>query len=979
MANKAREEWEKLKSGGKSSYTGGVTPSGNAARDRWNSLKTTMSRPSSALEKPVVDREEGDANGYMTEWQRKQELKRLKREYSFYEPANMQGVEDNRSWEERYAENEKRNEISHRIKMLESQLRTNDAEDYYKSVLERMGKLDEETVGYLDQLNAGMPKETGPEMQGVADNRSWEERYAEEQVWESGILSQLSEKGYSQEQIAQMRKDRTRQVNRENYEAEVAQSVKEAQENGFLASVKSIPQNLTGGLGTISLAAQNVHRRLTGDDTPVDYYTPEMVGQAKAQAARQTVSKRLESNTELSTALTGNVAAFLYNTGMSMADSAAVAGMAALGVPSAAGTALLGGSAATQAAREAKERGVSDEDALWTGLAAGAAEMIFEKVSLDRLLSTSPTEGVLRERLLQTAKNIGKQSLTEGSEELFTSVANTIADAVINGEQSAYKQSIYNYMMQGMEYGEAVQAATKDWASSLAQDFLGGAISGGTMGGVATEVGNAFANMDANAFVREQYGNDPQVLVDRALEADANNKTAQIASKRLKDGKKLDSGTLRSLVMQTARAKITADGAEATPEAVLSAAVDQMVEDAKARKNASASSEETAPSRTDFTEEEARYIVEEGAKEFGNAASSVVNSYMRGQDPQMYMAQAKLAFNYGKTMSEEKGLPYALKSPSLKSMDETQIRSLFNAGRMQAKSIPVSAVKGTGKAVLGDGLDYSLLSPVQKTQVDALSAFAKASGYTIELFESKADAEGNYTAEQGSFNTKTGVIRIDINAGRDKVDDLTNYAMVRVASHEITHSFKKNAPQQYVALRDYVTGVLADKGRFEDLVDTKMRDLGVDRETAVDEVVADGCEMMLRDTHFAEKLARKNRTLFEKIRDAIRKFVKKIRDAFEGVEIAHEEALLLKDAENLQKLWDEALARSVENVAAAKHLNAGTQSGKLDAVKTSLREDLRNGKARKEDRESFLRRATGEGLRIFEGENAAYGYRPVRW
>lgn len=844
--------------------------------------------------------------------QMQKELEQLRTAYAAYDKPEMQGIADNRSWEEIYAENEERNKVGHRIKMLENQMQVDKSEAYYQEVLKRLSKLDEDTVSYVDQLNAGMPDE-GLQMQGVADNRSWEDRYAERQNWENELMRKLSDKGYSRTEIAQMRKDRERQVNRENYEAEIAESQQEATDNGFLASVKSIPQNLSGGLGTISLVAQNAHKKLTGDDTPVDYYTPEMIGQAKAQAARQTVTKRLEDNDR-------NVAAFLYNTGMSMADSAAVAGMAALGVPPAAGTALLGGSAAIQAARDAKERGVSDEQALWTGLAAGAAEMIFEKISLDRLLATSPTEGVLRQRFLQTAKNIGKQSFTEGSEELFTSVANSIADAVINGEKSYYNQSIYNYMMQGMEYGEAVQAATRDWAASLAQDFLAGAISGGVMGGVATEAGNAFANMDANAFVREQYGSDPQVLVDRALEIDPKSKTAQIADKRLKDGKKLDSATMRSLVMQTARAKVTAEGAEANPSAVLSAAVEQMVEDANARKKASAPVTESDSPKTDFTEEEARYIVEEGAKGFGNAASSVVNSYMRSQDPQLYMAQAKLAFNYGKTMSEEKGLPYALNSPALKSLDETQIRSLFNAGRMQAKSIPVSAVKGTGKAVLGDGLDYSLLSPVQQKQYNALAAFAKATGYTIEFFESKVGEDGKYTAEQGSFNTKTGVIRIDINAGRDKVTDLTNYAMVRVASHEITHSFKKNAPQQYVALRDYVTGVLADKGRFEDLVDKKMRDLGIDHETAVDEVVADGCEMLLRDTRFAEKLAKENRTLFEKIRDAIRKFVKKLRDAFEGVEIAHEEALLLKDAENLQKLWDEALAKSVENVAAAEEV-----------------------------------------------------------
>lgn len=95
---------------------------------------------------------------------------------------------------------------------------------------------------------------------------------------------------------------------------------------------------------------------------------------------------------------------------------------------------------------------------------------------------------------------------------------------------------------------------------------------------------------------------------------------------------------------------------------------------------------------------------------------------------------------------------------------------------------------------------------------------------------------------------------------------------------------------------------------------------------------------------------------------------------------AHEEARQLLDHfDEIQKLWDEALAKSVENVAAAEILNGKRQSGKLDAVKNSLREDLENGKERKEDRESFLRRAVAEGYQVIEGKSAVYGYRSVRW
>lgn len=583
---------------------------------------------------------------------------------------------------------------------------------------------------------------------------------------------------------------------------------------------------------------------------------------------------------------------------------------------------------------------------------------------------------------------VADDAIKKLSGKLSSSVAGrTVLNALGEGSEEMI-ESIVDPLLQKIYDSEA--GYNSDTLSDVLYSGLLGALFGGALGSIG-EVSDAYS-------AKEIYSGSEQELVDEALALNENNRTAKNANKRLSQGKSLSGTTLNNLVQQNEAAilrngeQVEAEETEAdkvrkliatltgdgvTEDAIASAAeqfwgytVSEEELEARRKREAEAKLRErtATPVVSDYSEEEAQYLVQEGAKEFGNASSSVVNSYMRGQDPQLYMAQARLAFDYGKTMSEEKGLSYALKSPALKSLDETQIRSLFNAGRMQAKSIPVSAVKGTGKAVLADGIDYSTLSSSQKAQVNALSAFAKASGYTIELFESKAGADGRYTAEQGSFNTKTGVIRIDINAGRNKVTDLTNYSMVRVASHEITHSFKKNAPTEYAALRDYVTGILADKGKFEDLVDTKMGDLGLDRESAVDEVVADGCEMMLRDTRFAEKLATENRTLFEKIRDAIRKFVKKIRDAFEGVEISHEEAMLLKDAENLQKLWDAALAKSVENVAAAEEIGFD-----IDTATESIAASLHSERTWTES-EYVQQRMVDEFVAEYKGKNGDVQY-----
>ena len=437
----------------------------------------------------------------------------------------MQGIADNRSWEEIYAESEAK---AAKIRPLEKELQQlkNDREraraaQYDKKGSEKLSTLDTDTLSLLDALR---PKQETPtvEMQGVADNRSWEERYAQSEAAYAQARAALRQKGYTDSEITELVKHRQRQANRQNYDAEVAKSAKEAAERPGAASLKSVPQNLTGGLGYLSLAAQKANRALTGSDTPLDYYTPEMVGQAKAQTTRETVSSQL-----------GTVGAFLYNTGMSMADSTAIALMTMAGVPAGVGTTLLGGSAATSATVEAKKRGVSDEQALMTGLSAGIAEGVFEKYSLDKLLQTKPAVSTLRQTLKQTVYNMGIQGTVEGSEELATSVANTLADAIINGDHSAYQKNLQTYLITGHSAEESRKLANRDWLRGIAGDFLGGFLSGGAMGGAGSFINRGRADADAASASRsDTSGEKPSTVTPGELRGVQSATAAQERPKR---------------------------------------------------------------------------------------------------------------------------------------------------------------------------------------------------------------------------------------------------------------------------------------------------------------------------------------------------------------------------------------------------------------------------------------------------------------
>ena len=73
-----------------------------------------------------------------------------------------------------------------------------------------------------------------------------------------------------------------------------------------------------------------------------------------------------------------------------------------------------------------------------------------------------------------------------------------------------------------------------------------------------------------------------------------------------------------------------------------------------------------------------------------------------------------------------------------------------------------------------------------------------------------------------------------------------------------------------------------------------------------------------------------------------------------------------------------ALAMTYLHTLCTHHIHYYLYIGKMDAAKDLLKEDFEDGKARKENRGDFLRRAVEEGYQVFEGKSAAYGYRPVR-
>ena len=177
---------------------------------------------------------------------------------------------------------------------------------------------------------------------------------------------------------------------------------------------------------------------------------------------------------------------------------------------------------------------------------------------------------------------------------------------------------------------------------------------------------------------------------------------------------------------------------------------------------------------------------------------------------------------------------------------------------------------------------------------------------------------------------------------------MTETAILKTAAHELTHFIQANSAQ-YEALKSFVVNKLThEEGMsFEDLVaDKQRREPVLEYDEAVDEVVADACEMMLGDSTVVEQLAKENRSLAEKIRDWLREWVENLKIALEGLQADRTESrAMMQYARELQEIWDNALMDATKN-------NRGTMEETAPAEsRQSIRETSNGKKYVKADRQ----------------------------
>lgn len=218
------------------------------------------------------------------------------------------------------------------------------------------------------------------------------------------------------------------------------------------------------------------------------------------------------------------------------------------------------------------------------------------------------------------------------------------------------------------------------------------------------------------------------------------------------------------------------------------------------------------------------------------------------------------------------------------------------------------------------------LNEQQKTGIAAAKALA-AAGLNIEVYAS-TEAERANGAPNGFYRSSDGTIHIDLNAG-----DNGQGAVAYVVAHEATHFIKDLSADKYQIYADILIETVESKGiSYDSLLDRQLAKLSALEENrgktaeelqklAYDETIAEMSETMLTDTdavrRVSQELYKKDRTLWEKIRDFFTGLVEKLRSAYKGLDPDSDMGRIarqaIRDNEKVAQAWAEALVEAGEN------------------------------------------------------------------
>lgn len=710
---------------------------------------------------------------------------------------------------------------------------------------EALDKLTEEQTAALEVLasTAGVP--------AAAAQADYDRKVA---ARETLLASGLSEDELSQ-LVNYQRNIPKREKNAERY-AEVQEMARnEGEKSPIGGTLLSVPANLLSGIGTVYTAVE----KLRNPDTPADYHSPAMLPYAYASGVRGEVTKNLQYDH-------GDAAAFAYGVGTSVLDSAATAALAALGVPPAAASATLGGAAATDAMVAAKDRGLDDSHAIVTGVAAGVMESFFEKVSLESLIHMKLPTGTAKQKLAGMLKNAAIQGGIEGSEEMFTDLANLWWDKVINGDMADVEQRINAYMAGGMSHQEAQQKVVGETIKDIALDFGAGALAGGLMGGGNMAVQTAAQH--SNELTAERYR---QFLQEAGVQLDDQQSAEDTALTEASDKYGAQAEVFRSTY------------AEGQDVALYDSAYRIAYEYGKAGAKEEAVMQQEDLSYLSETQRKIAYIAGREAAAWQNGLGE--NGSKAWAEVQNADVESKGKLQAGFTVLYQAGLRREsaanVKSEAASALPQSVQTAAYEAGLSDAaaslarEKAGLDFVSSAGsESGLVDNEHARKMAKDQAGTAALLNTLGKNLGVRIEMVDTISGGKAN-----GVYISSRNLIQIAADADN---------AFGFVAAHEVTHRMQELAPEEYRAYRDHAMSYRARESGEEGAAAyvvaymAKAEEAGVKltQEEAMDEIAADFTRDMMENGNLFEDFAKENRSGARKLLDALKAFIAKVKSLF---------------------------------------------------------------------------------------------------
>lgn len=316
------------------------------------------------------------------------------------------------------------------------------------------------------------------------------------------------------------------------------------------------------------------------------------------------------------------------------------------------------------------------------------------------------------------------------------------------------------------------------------------------------------------------------------------------------------------------------------------------------------------------------------AKDLGRNAETMIKSYAEGQSVAQYAKAFKKAMQYGE---DGQNLDVVKGRKELSVLNEAQAKVAYEMGRgirtQRNNEMVRKNVSGiTVGTVDTSGINGVKLTDHQRKSVDAMSRLAKAVGFNIRFVESKANAEGKYTTENGSWDPRTLTLTLDVHAGSNSTTD-TKYAMMHTAGHEMTHYIRQFADADlWNGYQEFVIGHLSKKTGEDFDLETEIANgmrRGLSRDAAIEEVIADASGEALNSITEADiqAMAETNPGLLEKVKQFFERWIKSvkaaIKAAYKGTEAKTGAAKQMMDAvDEMGKRWNEMLVNATRNRAA---------------------------------------------------------------